>query len=123
MSKDDFQFKIIEEDREQCGRDFKNSIIRAIVASLLLPVFRARYFILALVTGVFAWFLAIHGLAWKNCFGAALAIIGIGVLIQSVRRFYLDTMDSGLGTPLESTILDNRIFGCISLGVGAYLLW
>lgn len=128
MSDDDMEtnnalFKIADEENERYGREFKNAIIRAIVAERLFTVFRARYLVLALLTGSFAWFFAIHGLSWKSCFGAVLVIVGIGVLIQSVKRFYLNSMSLGLGTPLGSTLLDNRIFGFTSLAIGVYLLW
>ena len=123
LENDTYVDTISAERNTRYDREFKKACIRAWIAERLVIGFRYRFQVLIFTAGAFTWFFAAHGLAWNTCLAATFGLWGIDALLFSIKRFYIDTRGFGLGKPQESSIYDNRILGCASLVIGAYLLW
>lgn len=119
--------EVREEEREELGREFKQSMLRLMCRSIfidvLVLVFHLRNLLMLLVLIGLIWFIAVHGVSLKNAFGAIAIFVGTFGLLKSIRSYYIVAAGIEFGETPTPSLFDRRWFSALLLGVGVYFLW
>ena len=119
--------EVREEEREELGKEYKQSVLRlmrqSIFIDVLVLIFHLRNLLMLLVLIGLIWFVVVHGVSLKNAFGAITIFVGTFGLLKSIRSYYIVAAGIEFGETPPPSLFDKRWFSALLLGIGVYFLW